>query len=243
MIQLLVKSLDNLIERSDQTLPEAYFYSSLSFCITDAIFSMNVRYEGVENTVKALSSALNTPAFKNKAVEEYSIRKFYAVLDGVHETEIASRIFKNRQRTSSRSGITKALAVKEACAILMFHEVNLFQDFTKEKMKAIEADFLKIKGQGSGISYKYFCMLAGDENTIKPDRMVCRYISEAMELKNEVDPATAEVCFYQAYQEVSKKYPSLTPRFLDHLIWRYQRGRQPRKKQAIKLNFVTPSLA
>lgn len=234
MIELLVKSLDNLIESSDQTLPDAYFYSSLSFCITDAIFSMGVRYEGVQNTVKTLSSVLKIPVFKlqvSEEYEEYPIRDFYTLLDSLPESEIAKRIFNNLQRTSTRSGITKASAVKKACVILMDHGVNLFQDFTKEKMKTIEPAFIKIEGQGSGISYKYFCMLAGDENTIKPDRMVCRYISEAMGLEKEVSSITAEVSFYAAYQDLSKKYPKLTPRSLDHLIWLYQRSKQSRNRR------------
>jgi hypothetical protein len=37
-----------------------------------------------------------------------------------------------------------------------------------------------IPGQGSGISVGYFFMLAGDDNLVKPDRMIVRYVGKAV---------------------------------------------------------------
>ena len=58
---------------------------------------------------------------------------------------------------------------------------------------------------------------------IKPDRMVKRFvagfsstITSDEELQELVSRAAAEV--------LKSKYPSMTPRFLDHIIWEYQKN-------------------
>ncbi|MFS0809480.1 hypothetical protein [Shouchella sp. 1P01AA] len=33
-------------------LPDEYYYSHLTLCVIDSVFSIGVRYEGVRNTVK-----------------------------------------------------------------------------------------------------------------------------------------------------------------------------------------------
>jgi hypothetical protein len=42
-----------------------------------------------------------------------------------------------------------------------------------------------IPGQGSGISFKYFSMLAGNGNYVKPDRMVKRFVADALSIKQD----------------------------------------------------------
>ena len=39
----------------------------------------------------------------------------------------------------------------------------------------LEKKIKEIPGQKSGLSFKYFLMLVGNENLIKPDRMIIRY--------------------------------------------------------------------
>lgn len=45
---------------------------------------------------------------------------------------------------------------------------------------SFEESIRMIPGQGSGTSLTYFFMLSGSENLIKPDRMVLRFIKEAI---------------------------------------------------------------
>ena len=53
----LINDFENLIKTNQNIeLPVGYFYSSLAFCLTDAIFSINALYKSVENTKFHLGS-------------------------------------------------------------------------------------------------------------------------------------------------------------------------------------------
>ena len=84
-----------------------------------------------------------------------------------------------------------------------------------------EGEIAKIPGQSSGLSTRYFYMLAGDENFIKPDRMIRRFIYSA--LQRELSINECQELRLAAHAELVKEYPLLKPRSLDHLIWMYQR--------------------
>ena len=219
----LIRDLKKVIEDNHNTeLPIAYFYSSLAFCLTDAIFSINLRYIMVENTVKNLSQKLEINLRRNGS-KEFSLQEFLKILNNYSDEDLAVSLFGYKYRTSSTNGITKALAVKLACKVLLDHGINNFADVNKKRLDSAEQDFIKIKGQNSGISYKYFCMLAGDENLIKPDRMICRFIANSLEMNKDPTPKEAEKIFQEAFIKVSEDYPKLTPRFLDYIVWDFQR--------------------
>ena len=84
-----------------------------------------------------------------------------------------------------------------------------------------EADFKQIPGQGSGISLNYFYMLTGHENKIKHDRMVVRFLETC--LGRSIDPAEGPRLLIQSCELLKAHYPELTPRSLDHEIWKFQR--------------------
>ena len=219
----LINDFENLIKtKQNIELPVGYFYSSLAFCLTDAIFSINALYKSVENTINRVSQKLGAEVKRN-GLNEISIMEFLTVLNNYSDEELAFSFFGNKAKTSSINGITKALAVKQACKILLDHGINCFGDVNKEKLDKAELDFVKIKGQKSGISYKYFCMLAGDENLIKPDRMICRFIAKSLQIEKEPSPSEAEKIFREAFISISANYPKITPRFLDYLVWDFQR--------------------
>ena len=72
---------------------------------------------------------------------------------------------------------------------------------------------------------KYLNMLAGDSNLIKPDRHMVRFINKefpnlTMDTK---DHAAIKNIIEQTVSVLSAKYPNLTPRFLDYLIWEYMK--------------------
>ncbi|PKO09792.1 MAG: hypothetical protein CVU40_07855 [Chloroflexi bacterium HGW-Chloroflexi-2] len=84
-----------------------------------------------------------------------------------------------------------------------------------------EAEIARIPGQSSGLSTRYFYMLAGDENFIKPDRMIRRFIQAA--IGRELSIEDCQELLLAAHAELVRDYPLLTPRSLDHEIWLYQR--------------------
>ena len=78
-----------------------------------------------------------------------------------------------------------------------------------------------IPGQGSGVSLRYFWMLAGSDDFVKPDRMVLRFLQAA--LGRPVPVAEAQRLLSDAAEQLKAKYAHLTPRLLDYAVWQYQR--------------------
>lgn len=87
--------------------------------------------------------------------------------------------------------------------------------------KAIQA----IRGQASGLSYVYFLILAGNQDGVKADRMVTRFVANALNVRN-VAPALAEELVRGASAILREEFPQLTPSNLDNKIWKYQRGQE-----------------
>ena len=89
-----------------------------------------------------------------------------------------------------------------------------------------ESRFKSIPGQTSGISLRYFYMLAGSDDYVKPDRMVDRFLLSVLNKKLSVEEMHQAIV--GAVKILADDYPNLTPRLLDNLIWEYQRQLRPR---------------
>ncbi|MDX9852128.1 MAG: hypothetical protein RBT01_16575 [Anaerolineaceae bacterium] len=100
---------------------------------------------------------------------------------------------------------------------------NYLQDVQKIMGNAaFEAEIARIPGQSSGLSTRYFYMLAGDENFIKPDRMIRRFIQSAIHRELSFDEC--QELLVSAHAELVRENPPLTTRSLDHQIWLYQKA-------------------
>jgi hypothetical protein len=107
--------------------------------------------------------------------------------------------------------------------VLLKFGVEYLQDVDKVVgNSAFEAEIQKIPGQRSGISLRYFYMLVGEKNYIKPDRMITRFI-ELVTGKSYTAEETTRL-LVETCDLLVKDYPKLTPRTLDNLIWNYQRA-------------------
>ena len=79
---------------------------------------------------------------------------------------------------------------------------------------------MNIKGQSSGIMLKYLYMLAGNENTVKPDRMLMRFINS---VNKDITIDDAQQIISECITLLKRDNKNVTPRLLDYLIWDYQR--------------------
>ena len=155
-LMTLTAQIEKLITAKSLELPDEYFYSSLSFCLTDAIFSMGVRYQSVQKVIESLSLAINVPSFKRSSSKPHTLLDFLEFTSNYSDTDLAEIIFKNRQRTSSTNGILKASAVKIACEILIKHGITDFNDVSEKSLGNIESDFCNIKGQKKWHQFQIF---------------------------------------------------------------------------------------
>ncbi len=211
-----------------KTDPNLTFYKSLPMCIIDAVFSIGVKYQSVEKAEKAFISHFNLDISKKyPIVNEYTINDFIRDMDTFASLEDAAVIgFNNRQRTSSVNGILKAEACYRVAKVFQNHNINSLGDFNKYTNKRmLDSDILKVKGQSSGIMLKYLYMLAGNANEVKPDRHMVNFMKKVfphLTMSPKYQPEIKKI-IAETVLELKPKYPQLTERFLDVLIWDHMR--------------------
>jgi hypothetical protein len=219
-----LKSLD--LRRT--TLPDAYFYACLSLCVIDAVFSIGVRYEGVRNVVQRYCEIAGFDRHRTTTSgnEPESLKQLVGRIEEHGPAWFGENVLRNRQRTSTRNGILKSEAVLQFSRVLLDHGVESLRDLQSADVQAIESEILKIPGQRSGISFKYFLMLSGTDELIKPDRMVRRFLTAA--LNRTVEAAECQHLIDGAITILRRQYRHITPRLLDNLIWTAARDRSRR---------------
>ncbi len=210
------------------TDPNETFYKSLPVCIIDAVFSIGVKYQSVEKAEKTFIEYFNLNISRTlPIVNEYTINDFIRDMNAFASFEDAAVIgFNNRQRTSSVNGILKAEACYRVAEVFKKHNINTLEDFNKYANKPmLDADILKVRGQGSGIMLKYLYMLAGDANEVKPDRHMVNFMKKVfphLTMSTKDHPEIKKI-IEETVLELKPKYPQLTERFLDVLIWDHMR--------------------
>ena len=121
----------------------------------------------------------------------------------------------------------KAEAVRRFAEILLNSGINTISDIRSASVSdiaRIEAQIKTIPGQKSGISFSYFLMLAGNDNHMKIDRWLLRFVGEALNITNYNNISQAYADLLAVCDELRATYPDLTPRLLDHTIWSYIRA-------------------
>lgn len=231
--QVIADYCDTNLKLSGAELSPEYYYNSLPLCLIDAIFSIGVRYGTVRQTVinycdKFGLARLASPLVDTARTDAHTIDDFLKNMDPYKGSDFgASDVYKNRQRTSSRNGILKAEAVYRAALVFQKHGIQTIHDLRSASPSALgnlEKDFRTIPGQGSGISFSYLLMLAGDDDYMNIDRWLLRF-HEIVTGSKGATVAAVEKDLRDACKNLKKKYPSLTPRLLGHIIWSYMRSR------------------
>ncbi len=231
-----VSKLADYIEQSGLMAPalaDEYRYASLPLCVVDAVFSIGVRYTSTQKVVANLCEYADWPRYassrESRGAGGHGICDLVALFDTLGIEGMADTVFQNRQRTSSRSGILKAAAVLLYCRALTEAGINTFDDFEQNRREYAEAIILGLPGQSSGIAFDYFMMLAGDDNLIKPDRMVQRYVGNALKLDAIPQPRQAAILVRLAARDLCQRGHRWTPLHLDYAIWRFQSAKASTK--------------
>ena len=198
------------------TAPPGY-PDSLALCVIDSIWSIGIRYSSVERVVgryRTRRAALSGDADFDGAGD--LLRDF----DAAGGTEPWRKAVGTRHLTSTRGGIPKAEAVRRAAEALTTSGID-----SAGKLRAADDDLLcraeaawvAVRGQRSGISWRYLLLLSGVQQ-VKPDRMICRFAERAV--GRRPTPAYAANLVTAAAAELG-----VDVRTLDHRIWRHESGR------------------
>lgn len=211
---------EKFADKKDFVLQDEYNYGHLPLCVIDSVFSIGVRYEGVQNTIRRFCNYYQIDRFSRK--NELTTTDILKLVEDMSLIDLTEKIFQNRQRTSVTNGILKSEAVIMFLRILQKFKVETFDDIEKIIVnEQFENEIRKIPGQRSGISLKYFFMLAGSDDLIKPDRMILRFLEnitgEKLSLNN------CQSILSSVTERLKTKGFNITAKKLDNLIWSYQR--------------------
>ncbi len=209
-------------------LGSEYHYASMPLCAVDSVFSIGVNYRDVIKMIDHICKKHEIIRFAEDKQsippieKQLSTSDFLNLLGDKTYEQLANDVFCKRWRTSTKNGILKTEALIRFLKVLQDFNAEYFQDVSKLiDDKKFEVCIKNIPGQRSGISLKYFFMLAGSDDIIKPDRMILRF------LQNVTGRIfTLEQCqsiLHNATNELNKQGYVLTPKLLDHIIWKYQR--------------------
>lgn len=223
---------ETLFDLENLRLSPGYYYDSLPLCVIDAVFSIGVRYTSTQKTVKNYCDYFGLREYNlehDSEGDKHTISQFVENLSRADSEENADKIFKNRQRTSTRNGILKAEAVLMFAKILQKYGIETLKDMLCGELPAkAQEELLCIPGQSSGLSARYFCMLAGDDNKAKPDRHILRFLKQYT--GQEFTVLQAQEALTQTVKSLAPQYPNLTVRLLDYTIWNYMVNQQVKRQ-------------
>lgn len=222
-----VEKCKSTLNLTDDRRINEYYYTSLPFCVLDAVFSIGAHYRSTELVVERYANMRGINRYTFEEITDIcTLQQFINDVEKERNVEaFAKDVLKNRQRTSTRNGIFKADACYQIAKAMQQFGVNTLHDFRTlpdSELKDLSDQILSIKGQGSGIMLRYLFMLTGGDNTCKPDRHIREYLT-SIGGKALSDQEIQEL-FERVVTELCKAYPHLTIRRLDNLIWNYQRS-------------------
>ena len=228
--QKLADYAESSLQLKAARLSPAYYYQSLPLCIVDAIFSLGVRYQQVEKVVSNVCQDAGWKTFRDHGSpspplkEQKTVSELLELIKG--HSSAMDTLFKNC--CVANPGASKANQIRKADLVRMFAEtlkgngIESFQDFeTYTDPEGLEQRLRDLPALKSGVAVRYFWMLAGDEDEVKPDRMIHRFITSALGRFASNDEAVKLI--REACVVLSGRYPDLNPRLLDHEVWKHQR--------------------
>lgn len=211
--------------------PRERRWVSVSFCVLDAVYSIGAHYDNhVVPVIRRVAAdfQVESPSVEVSAPEAVDPVPLDAFLDRYTTVETLIETTKNRQNTSTRGGIRKADAVIQYAEVLREHGVLTLDDSRRllndtVRLGAVESALRKIPGEGgAGVRRGYLWMLIGDQDTVKPDRMVLRWLARH---GAETTPDSARLLLRDIAQALSVETGRIVTAWeVDHTIWQAARS-------------------
>ncbi len=219
------EQLQSLIARCEQfrgaTAPLGY-RDGLALCIVDSVQSTGVTYSSVEKIVDRYRAYRRA---QDGDPNGDGIPELLSTFDELGGPGGWAERIGNRNRTSTRGGVLKAEAIRDAAQTLATEGIATAADLRKaagddDRLVRVGAAWRAVVGQRSGITWHYMQMLAGIPG-VKPDRMICRFVADSLTVPRK--NVTTE--FAGAIVTAAANEMGMSPTDLDHAIWQWQRVR------------------
>ena len=204
--------------------PRELRWTSLSFCVVDAVWSIGANYDNVAVPLVRKKFAAKFGVTEPTVSASQPVPEDPLPLASLNDLTVDSLTnLMNRQRTSTRGGILKADAVLRHIAVFREHGVETMQDglalFSEPgRFENVDKELRSIPGEGGfGIRRNYLWMTIGQDDLIKPDRMVLRWLGR-QDVK--ADPAGARDIITAIVPLVSARLNrTVTAWEIDHALW------------------------
>jgi hypothetical protein len=197
--------------------PDGY-PNSLALCILDSIWSIGVNYD--RHVIPVLNRYRQLAATSDRDANHDTPCDLAATIAQLGGPDAFADAVRSRHRTSSKNGILKAEAVGQAARLFCEASIMIAADLVSREAD-VKPRWHRIRGQQSGVSWKYLLMLAGIDG-IKPDRMIHGFITNAIGVSVTNQEAI------ELLTDVQRAWPEPRPTLLelDYAIWRHQSGRR-----------------
>lgn len=208
---------DNLGDKALWIAPEGY-PKSLALCIIDSIYSTGSHYSSVVNVINRYRAA--------RGHNDGAVALLESISAAGGPQAWAGTVANNLKPAHTKVGAPlKAEVIERAAELMVAHGVDTVEDLVaavreSPRSNPIHDAWKKLPSQRSGVTYSYLLLLAGLPS-VKPDRMVLRFLQQAL-------GADAELTTDRAIELVMAAADTLevSPRTLDHVIWRAASGRE-----------------
>ena len=201
----------------DLSRSSSYDYQSLSVCIIDCIYSLRTKYYSVTIPLVDRYAAMFMNGNRNAAGD--TVSKLLANIDLVGGPQgFADTVVNNHQKLGGKSSIPKAEVCYQLAKYLKHLQIETIEDFQKfEHQELLEIVIRAVHGLGdAGVNYLF--MLAGDSTRCKPDVHIHHCVRDAC--GSDISSDECQELFRDSVQILNSKYPALTVRGLDGIIWR-----------------------
>lgn len=221
-----IAQLQALVDRCEQfrgAKAPAGYPGGLALCVIDSVQSTGVKYTSVGKVIDRYRAYRLGEGGEPKSD---GVRDLLTTFDELGGPDNWAQKIGTRNRTSTRGGVLKAAAIRDAAAALAAEGIETTADLLdaaadEVRLEQTRKRWCAVTGQRSGITWRYMLMLAGVPG-VKPDRMICRFTADALEVpRSSISPGFAA-------EIVSAAAPKLDmlATALDHAIWQFQRGRR-----------------
>lgn len=204
---------------------EMQAYQSMSICILDCVYSLRTKYYSVTIPIveryaaKYMNGNINAPGD--------NITQLLNNINAVGGPKaFADKVVKNHQQLGGKKHIPKEEVCYQLAKYLQLLHIDTIEDFQNfESQELLETVIHAVDGMGDAET-NYLFMLAGDSDRCKPDVHIHRCIVDAC--GGDVTNDECQELFTDAVSYLKEKYPSLTVRILDGIVWRYYQEKSAR---------------
>ena len=205
----------------DMTAQSEYGYQSLSVCLLDCVYSLRARYYDITVPIVERYAAMYMNGDSHASGDTVSML-LHRMDDMGHQT-FAKKVLMNHQKLGGKKQIPKEEVCYQLARYLRDLYIETIEDFQNfESQEILEIVIRAVNGLGdAGVNYLF--MLAGDPDRCKPDVHIHHCIRDACgcDISNE----DCQKLFTDAVALLCVKYPNLTVRGLDGIIWRFYQSK------------------